>query len=39
MKDVWLKEAGLRDTRAGIAAEEGMEDIRHREARRGGGAF
>ena len=37
--NVGLREGSLRDTRAGIFAAEGMQDIRHREARREGGAF
>ena len=39
VEDVGLREGGLRDTHAGIFVTEGMQDIRHREARREGGAF
>ena len=39
VEDVGFREGDLRDTLAGIFAAEGMQDIRHREARREGGAF
>ena len=38
-EEVWIRKRGLRNMRAGIFAAEGMQDNRHREARREGGAF
>ena len=37
--NVGLREGGLRDMRARVFAAEEMQDIRHRDARKEGGAF
>ena len=38
-EEVRIRKRGLRDTRTGTLAAEGMQDNRHREPRREGGAF